>query len=572
MGITTPLQAQSDPSASQEILHDQEFYEKEIIAAALAAKGLTRDPAPQGKKIQNVEIITHDILLPRDPYPLWLNKIHTTTQDWIIERELLFRPGDSWNDDYAYETERIIRKWLPLAWVRIIPARSVKDSNQLQILVLTQDLWSLRTNFNVSFVGSKLELFELQVVESNLLGQAIRVGPTFSLDLATVAYGGTFFNYRIGKSDIQVKADADMVWNRDSGVREGHHIITSISRPLYRLDDRWGGELSLDLTSDFFRLFSAGSLSQVSIAETGQSVPFQYRRETMNLSARATHSLGRLWKRQWSMGYGFFSKQYPLTATGLSIQTVSLFSERFLPYQESASYLFASYEWFKAQYERLMNIDAYALTEDFREGPYLLASLSVASRAIGGRSDFLLPGLTLGHNWKGGESLYLTSISANTRYQPGLNPKTDWLNRNYQGSFKYYSPFFGKFRAVAATNWVSHAFDLSKTQETLGGNGALRGYPSAYLRGTHYFTVNFEIRSVPVRFLNTYWGLVVFQDWGDAFNQVEALTLKPTLGAGLRMVFPQFTRDAWRLDVGIPLHARDMALGPTAVFQYAQAI
>ncbi|MCM0606153.1 MAG: hypothetical protein KA715_08690 [Xanthomonadaceae bacterium] len=563
--------SQAFAQTSAHSLHDLENYELEAINEELTRLGWEFHPSPEGNTIKDFAIKSLDVFEARDPYPVSLNKVHIITQPWVIEREVLVTQGEKWDSEYAYETERILRRWLPLAWVRVVPAR-IKSNNEVHVLIITQDLWSLRPEMDISFVGSRLEVFDFGLIESNLFGQAMQVGPTFHLDLGTIAFGGLFRNYRLGHTDYGLRSSAKAVLNRYSGVREGQFITATFNRPLVRLDDKWGGDFTITSNQDIYRAFSSGTLATVSIPETSESPSLTYSRQVFELNASVTRSYGRQWKSNWTGGYGYFYRNYPLIQTGLTQTTQDLFISRYLPVSESAGYFYLKWEGYQASYQRRMNYDTYAITEDFREGLSANVSLSGAARTLGGTSEYLLPSIGVGQNWFFGEAILAASTQASFRYQPGVDSRTPFVNRNTSTAIKYFSPSFKHLRWVASGRVATHIFDRYRTQEFLGGDTTLRGFPSGWLRGSQVITLSQELRTEPVKWLSTYFGAVVFQDWGDAFDHFGNMRLRPTAGAGIRFGFPQFQREVVRFDIGFPLHALDADLGPTAVFQFNQAI
>lgn len=577
----TPTTSKDAPTATPHRLHDLERYELEAIEAELEKRGWEHHPDPEGHAIDEVTIVNLDIFQSRDPYPTLFNELHINTKPWVIERELLFGSGSQWGEDHVYETERILRRWLFLSWVRVIPARVKSQASQtttnhhsdLKVLVISQDLWSLRASFDFSYVGSRLELLNLAVTESNFLGQSMRLGPTFSLDLGKMSFGGTISNYRFGRTAYGGEANASLITNRASGAYEGETANLLITRPLIRLDDIWGGEFQISHNRDIYRSFTSGALAAVTIPETGESALLTYQRRTLDLHLQATRSSGRAFKSNWTVGYGYFNREYPLIQSGLQAATQSLFTSRYLPVSESAGLLYVKWDGYRANYVRKMNLDSYAVTEDVREGIIANASLSYASRFLGGGSEYLLPSFGIGHNWFLGDAILTASTQINTRIQPGVDTRTPFVNRNTTSRIKFYSGYFlGKWRWVAGGTLITHGFDRYRTQETLGSDSTLRGFPSGWLRGSTLLTFTQEVRSVPIHFLSTYIGIAAFQDWGDAFDDWGNMRLRPTLGAGLRVAFPQFNRDVVRFDIGFPLHALDASLGPTTVIQFSQAI
>lgn len=94
-----------------------------------------------------------------------LNAIHTTTKDFIIYDEVLFREGDFIDDDYLSETERNLRK-TNLFTYAYIELDSIAD-NTYDVIITTKDRWSLYpallfgTGGGITNYGARLQEFNL---------------------------------------------------------------------------------------------------------------------------------------------------------------------------------------------------------------------------------------------------------------------------------------------------------------------------------------------------------------------------------------------------------------------------
>src|SRR5689334_15479677 len=64
------------------------------------------DPAPQGKTIGRVLVVNEDVFSQRDWYFQLLNFFHRTTRSYILERELLLKPGDRYDQALVEESMR----------------------------------------------------------------------------------------------------------------------------------------------------------------------------------------------------------------------------------------------------------------------------------------------------------------------------------------------------------------------------------------------------------------------------------------------------------------------------------
>ena len=83
--------------------------ERSVVAEALDAQGWERDPEPDGKWIEQIEVYAIDVFDHRDPVPNVLNVFHVTSQDYVIRREMLFRVGTRYDPIRVQETERNLR-------------------------------------------------------------------------------------------------------------------------------------------------------------------------------------------------------------------------------------------------------------------------------------------------------------------------------------------------------------------------------------------------------------------------------------------------------------------------------
>jgi len=120
--------------------------EKSVISQKLGQRGLSLDPAPEGKLIEEVQIVTLDVFDERDPMPDIVNVLHVTTRERVIRRELLFHEGEPYRALFAHETARNLRDVTQLSIVLVVPAQGSRPE-RVRVLVITKDVWSLRLNW-----------------------------------------------------------------------------------------------------------------------------------------------------------------------------------------------------------------------------------------------------------------------------------------------------------------------------------------------------------------------------------------------------------------------------------------
>lgn len=162
--------AQSTSSqAPSSTTYDYSPYEQEAIDLTLKRLHAKIDPSPEGKIVEAIDIVTLEVIEPRDPLPGFLNVFHVVSRRSTIEREVLIKKGETYMQVRADETARNLRRLPQLSVVICLPLRG-STPQRVRLLVITKDIWSLRLNSDVRFSSGGLELLALQPSEINLFG------------------------------------------------------------------------------------------------------------------------------------------------------------------------------------------------------------------------------------------------------------------------------------------------------------------------------------------------------------------------------------------------------------------
>ena len=75
-----------------------ESYEWERTRKVLEQQELSLAEAPEGKKIAWVRIVSDDVFVKDELWPLWFNWFHAKTRESVVRRELLFQSGEPFRD------------------------------------------------------------------------------------------------------------------------------------------------------------------------------------------------------------------------------------------------------------------------------------------------------------------------------------------------------------------------------------------------------------------------------------------------------------------------------------------
>jgi hypothetical protein len=559
-------------ASSEAIKYGGEAYQRRLIQETLAQNHLEPDPHPEGKAIERIVVVPYGVVLPDEPYPKFLNWFHMTTRPDVVERELLFHAGDRWSEERVEESSRNLRNYLFVTMAQVVPCKG-SDPGHVVALVVTKDLWSLRPNTNFSFVGSKLEFLQAELTEQNVAGRMKKATLDFGFDLAAYYAGQQYQDPRLLGSELTFTEHGDLIWNRDTGHLEGGVASLSIQQPLYTLDTPWGWMGSAQFRQDIYRLFQNGQLASFVSPTTGQSYPYSFERHTVDLQFGVTRSIGHASKHDISAGYRAFVHDFAAPAAPYAVQSVTVadFNSMVLPRTESAGMLFVSYHAYQANYRELLDIQSYAVTEDYRLGLDFTAEARVANPAFGFSSSFLEPIANAAWTNYSHDDLFTASASFDSRFQPELDSSNAWVDGILSAGVRNVSPRWSFMRLHTALR-MGHRFnDFNHNFTTLGGDTSLRGYPSNYFRGANFWVGNAEARTQPVNVYTVHVGLATFVDVGGAANVWTTMGAHASVGAGLRVGFPQFDRDLFRVDFATPLETVQDATPAYIVAQYGQA-
>jgi hypothetical protein len=293
------------------------------------------ETSPEGKTVESIEVVALEVFEERDQVPLFLNWFHTTTQDYVIKREVLLERGGVYTQSAAAETERNLRALIQLSVVLVVPLKgSTKD--RVRVLVLTKDIWSLRLNWAPSFHNGKLTGLVLAPSEWNIAGTTQQISGNLALNARNYSVGGSYTVRRIGGSQINGVLVANAILNCATSALEGATGYMSYGQPLVTTHSEWswmtaaywasqirqpvedfGQSICADQGAPRARMRELGTLEQTRatvVGENGTSrvttsrsdidvlIPNRYREEIIQGQLALTRSFNRQNKFNFSFG------------------------------------------------------------------------------------------------------------------------------------------------------------------------------------------------------------------------------------------------------------------------------
>jgi hypothetical protein len=554
-------------------------YERQALARALTLRGLEVEPEPEGKILRLIYVDNQDVFTEGEGKLTWLNALHRTTREDVIEREVLLRPGQRWDDDVIEDSKRRLRDPRFTSLVVMVPVRA-PEPEQVDLLVVTRDIWSLRLNSSYEIQNGDLVRLLIAPAESNLFGLRKHLALLFDLDQGSYSMGPHYLDTNIGGTRLRLDARSAVVFSREQDEYEGTRNEITLTYPLWSLQRRWGASLTVLHFDDIRRDFQGLALFPRDFEATPdvqEAVPSIYERRSTQIDASVIRSLGDQVKQYLRFGHEVVITRPSLYGQGPTAEECAstplpecarLFREEVLPRSERTSALYTEYSVFTPDFQTYRNIDTYDLPEERQIGPDLRVGLAVASKLLGSEENFLRVSAQAGWTLPLEPGGFATAtLSATSRLQAG-----DLVNNDIQASLVATSPtLLDRLRVVGRADLDMFIEDGENRLLTLGGDNGLRGYVVNAFAGERRVRGNLEVRSIPRRIWFSRVGVLAFWDAGHAANRLSDLRIQHDVGLGLRAVIPQVQTAVFRLDWAVPLTGDTAGLPGRFILGFEQA-
>jgi hypothetical protein len=526
-------------------------YETATLSAILAERELELDRAPEGKSIESVEIVRLEVFDETDPVPDFFNIFHVTTREVVIRRELLFEVGDRFDAVTVNETARNLRDRRQLSLVLIAAAKG-SAPDRTRVIVVVKDVWSLRLNSNVAFGTGGLSYLLLNPSEENAFGTHASVGALFILYPKSYSIGLLASQRHILGTKLQGSASGSLIYNRDSGKIEGSTGYFTYGQPLYARKVEWAFGSALYWRDEISRLYEGAEVKTFDAKSTPEddALPIEYASDRQLGGYEVTRSFGLAQKFDFSLGFEADRRRYRYDPPpGTPREAVREFERAWLPVSDTRLSPFVQFRTYSTRFFSTIELETLGLQEDFRLGLETILRFYPASSGLGSTRDLIGTLAGVSYTTTLGDGLLRALASNTVDYNVG-GKRHDALA---VARLRVASPRFGLGRVVFDGVFWDRYENYLRRKTYLGGDRRLRGYPENAFYGSTAVAANLELRTTSVDILSAQVGLAAFYDTGDAADSVEALSLKQSAGAGLRILFPQANRSVFRFDWAFPL-------------------
>jgi hypothetical protein len=194
-----------------------------------------------------------------------------------------------------------------------------------------------------------------------------------------------------------------------------------------------------------------------------------------------------------------------------------------------------------------------ALEEDYRLGHNVILKLYRANKELGSTRDVAGSYGAVQYTVPLGDGIARGSLEGSA--EQDMTPGAEHISDAYvSAALRLVTPRLAIGRFVFDNSILDRERNYLNATSFLGGSGRLRGYPTNYYFGKDFYVSNLEFRSRPISLLTAQVGGVLFHDMGDAFADFDAIHMKHSLGAGVRVLFPELDRAVFRFDLAVPLN------------------
>jgi len=436
------------------------------------------------------------------------------TRERIIRQELLFKEGDLYDKEKIDESERNLRNFAGFSDVEIISEKN-NTTGFVDIVVKVKEVWCIYPIPIPPQGGGGNLTVGAFFVDMNFLGlnQCLFLIYTYQKKEKVDHIFGVSFNeprllgsrYTLGMSYFKGTTFADWSLNLD--------------RPLYSRWTKWGESSSIGN--------SHGNGYWYDEANNWTEYTIDSRWANFDI----TRSFGEKFKRDFTLGYIFDSKNY-------SSDSISI-PDRYL----SGPTFSIKLNYFDYMKETLL--DELGKTEDIPIGYKFDFSLTPYAKLFYSDRNELSVSVDGSVTQK-----FLTNqyIKLNLHFESdGCSDSTYNTVATVESYYYVKAAFYQTFCLHSLLRYIN---DLEPpSQYRLGGANGLRGYKANGFGGEKEFLFNIEDR---IKIIQTPWivvGGVIFFDYGG----FSATGSKRAIGAGIRFYFPKFFCPIIRIDYAHPL-------------------
>ncbi|HEX2092018.1 MAG TPA: BamA/TamA family outer membrane protein [Longimicrobiaceae bacterium] len=478
------------------------------------------------------------------------NRLHISTREGVIRREVLFREGDCYAPEVLLDSERLLRNTTFIADADIYGIR--QPDSTYHVIVDTDDEWSTRLEPRMDSRNGGLEGLELR--EDNLLGTGQQVAAYWGEQFGERIFGVSYATPQL----LGTQLDAELAMARTSS---GALFSGSLAYPFRGENGRWALRQRFEHEDRYFEYLAQ--------AVDGRRVRVLFPEQRRSMELGGVFRLGRRGNLtlfgvalagEWIEypGGTRFSREEENTEWNLPLldpmstafDSVSSVRVVFLAGQRSVYFV------------RRSALDAVRGTEDVRLGAEAELAVGRSLEGLSTDNDLALDlGLFLATEFPGGVLSGGRVVVEGKRDYGAPVGSWEWSNVFAQlDAWTYWRPSpESRHTLVVALAAAGGWRTTVPFQLTLGNRSGLRGFPRHATAGAQRAVLSLEDRFYlgwPYPQLFDLGGAAfvdVGRSWAGSHPFARDSPLEASAGVGLRVAFPPGSRRTYRVDVAFPV-------------------
>lgn len=466
----------------------------------------------------------------------WADKLHLDTREWVIRNYLLFKVKDTVNAYQIADNERVLRQLPFLLDARIYIQAIPTNPSEVNILVLTKDIWSMGMDGSID----DLKGGRIRISENNFLGLGQQMSFTSLYNHARNPQFGFDNQYIINnlfRSFINTELRyTSLNTGSDYGLAYGGAYLFRLNRPFLIPTMRWAG--GLELSKNW----------SINVSSLNDS-----------LFVRYTHDLGDIWIGYNSNVLGKRLKKERIDRERVRTQVgLRLMQQYFLErpevrldtnqnYHHSTLYV-ANIAFFVRNYYKTRYLLGFGRTEDMPYGYIINLNMGWEKR------EFY-------HRWYASLELNRQQVTKKTHYWDYTLKLGGYLRDSQieQGQIDLQIVFYSclfihkklKFRHFFKTRYTWGINRFNYESLTINNDNGIRGFSTSQMTGNHRITINSEgILFLPKTVLGFNFALLSFVDAAWLGARTSPFLFLPSKK-------PTIAPQSWVLGTGLGLRFRN---------------
>lgn len=450
------------------------------------------------------------------------NKVHVTTREGVIRRELLFREGEPYHYELAEESARNIRARLSVydAWIET----ETLPNGHLLVRVITVDEWTLAIGPNIRREGNE-NRYDFSVVERNLLGRNQEISARYVFQSVEGSFADlSYANNRLWGNEISFGTG----YRNDP--RDGIQWVR-VGHPFYNLSQDYAYSFAVGSQDGRRDVYRDDFLIGQSIREGDW-----FEAEVQTRTGTYSRKLELTGRYEYRFGRSLDARVFSTDPQDIETARAS-FGADSVYHAVKLGLAFSN-----LHFTKMTQIDGFSYTEDFTLGQGVGLSFGRAFAPGFREHRYDNIALQLAQGYRIGSNLLFASYERVSWFhgRDDIRNTARFSGRVYSRATDYLTLVW---RGAYLSDWRADGSEGL----VLGGETGLRGYDRYFRTGDRMAIMNLEARFFPsVRLHSAIFSPVVFADFGQTWKRGEEVNfdaVHAAVGAGVRIALEHSARE-----------------------------